>query len=29
MMTKTYNPFLDANFNENQMANATSSKMQE
>lgn len=24
MMTKTYNPFLDANFNENQMANATS-----
>lgn len=28
MMTQTYNPFLDPNFNENQMANATSAKMQ-
>jgi hypothetical protein len=29
ILTKTYNPFVDANFNENQMANATSSKMQQ
>jgi hypothetical protein len=27
MMTQTYNPFLDPNFNENQMADATSAKM--
>lgn len=29
MMTQTYNPFLDANFNENQMADATSTLMQQ